>query len=342
MNQSLMTNHTGGNEIDKVYASNLTNITNNNGTQTITPHWSVTPITFMVLAVVGVLANSAALFNLTQHHTLHTAFDISVMHLFLQNILSSGIQYSLLGAGALYPGPWRLDKKACDLSLLSQIMLGAAVVNTHGLIALNRAWAILHPWSYRIYNTKRMAWFTCLGFWAYLLLLAFPFWLTDLINYRQAVGDYVCRINDAAQPRYAVFVLIWIYSMPIFLVLVVFVIVTLTKPGGKKRLGEKHGLKTHRVAATGTSGGSASNGDPSRGGRAEVVRKRRARKFLMLTLLTTSVMACHGPLTGLSIIALSLPGFSAPVYVFQVAVLLSGCQPVLDPVLFTILRWKGR
>ncbi|OWA55140.1 hypothetical protein BV898_19527 [Hypsibius exemplaris] len=249
----------------------------------IHPKWTFPPIAFIILAVLGVLTNSAALLNLIQRHTLHTAFDITVMHLFTQNILASGIQYGLAGAAALYPGSWRLGKPACDLSLLNQLMLTAALANTHSLIALNRAWAILHPWSYRNYNTKRAAWFTCLGFWTYLLLLAFPYWLRDLLYFREArtllvflkvgtrtrrgraTGNYICMFNSKAQPRYGEYISIWVYSMPIAVVLVMFVLVAVKKPGGRKQPDNTHGPGrwANRVGVTGTSG-SVSNSEPAR------------------------------------------------------------------------------
>ncbi|OWA55137.1 hypothetical protein BV898_19524 [Hypsibius exemplaris] len=198
------------------------------------PQGSFSPISFTVLAIFEVLPNSAALFHLALCRSLHTAFDITVMHLFLQNILSSGVQYSLLGAGALYPGAWRFGKQVCDLLLLSQVMLTSAVANTHSLIALNRAWAILHPFPYRIYNTRRMALCTCLGFWTSLLLVAFPFWLNDFLYGRPDFGTYFCRFNNGnTQMRYVVLLSVWVYSMPTVVVVVVFVIVAVDKPSGQ-------------------------------------------------------------------------------------------------------------
>ncbi|OQV24932.1 hypothetical protein BV898_01144 [Hypsibius exemplaris] len=205
------------------------------------------------------------------------------MHLFTQNILASGIQYGLAGAAALYPGSWRLGKPACDLSLLNQLMLTAALANTHSLIALNRAWAISSSVVLPKLQHKTSGLVYLPGFWTYLLLLAFPYWLRDLLYFREArtllVSLKVGTRTHRAQPRYGEYISIWVYSMPIAVVLVMFVLVAVKKPGGRKQPDNTHGPGrwANRVGVTGTSG-SVSNSEPARW-RAEVISKTSCEKI---------------------------------------------------------------
>ncbi|OWA55138.1 hypothetical protein BV898_19525 [Hypsibius exemplaris] len=92
----------------------------------------------------------------------------------------------------------------------------------------------------------------------------------------------------------------------------------------------------------GTSGGGDTSGHEKSLCRAKVVRKCHDRNFLILTLLTVSVLICYGPRTILFIVTNEPARRLGGSLLASVTVLLGGCQLILDPILFTVLRWKSR
>ena len=180
------------------------NITQFSNSTLTTVVWGRTSISLATIAVLGALLNGTALIVFLRERALQTSFTLHVMHLLLLNVLCCLCQYSLAAVVNLNASSgrhWYLGGWLCDFYLLAQCMLNAGISNIHGLMAVNRAWAIIHPLSYRERNSKRLAVQLGAGLWAYLGMVEFPYWLMDKLYYRQPEALRGCIFNRYSDPK---------------------------------------------------------------------------------------------------------------------------------------------
>ncbi|OQV17959.1 hypothetical protein BV898_07902 [Hypsibius exemplaris] len=213
-----------------VHTQNLSDFSSN--TTSAEAEWKVVPVFFAVVSVTGSLGNGGALLAFIRDRTLRNPFTIHVIHLLLLNLINSLTQYPVGVVENLY-SRWHLGSGICDLYLFCMSMVTAATINTHSLIALNRAWAIVHPVSYRTRNTKRFSLQLCFGLWVFLFIVEFPNWLLNALYYRRPEG---CIYNSDAMPAYNAFLDIVVYTLPIAIVIASFVVVSVHKVLRSRRL----------------------------------------------------------------------------------------------------------
>lgn len=145
----------------KVALDNMTHsagIISSNSTATESPaaliaYWNLAPIVDLLTFVFGTLTNGLLLLQFLKDANLHTAFNVYLINLLVANLACLLIQYPLQMLSDLYRG-WYLTDAACSAYSYGNFVLQAAIKNAHGLIALNRIWAVLHPISYRYTNHK--------------------------------------------------------------------------------------------------------------------------------------------------------------------------------------------
>ncbi|OQV20362.1 putative Melanopsin [Hypsibius exemplaris] len=193
-----------------------------------TPHsasWTLMPVYSLIVSVFGFVCNLTALVAFLRDRTLHTSSNIHIMNLLLVNVISTLTQRPLALLTSLYGGQWFLGPRACDFYLYCNSLLGAAVLNTHGLIALNRAWAIVHPSSYRIRSTKRLTLLVYFVLWIYLALQAMPAILQPSLD-----GKYAgCHYNNEGMEVYNIFIDVAVYIIPVMVVWLSFIVVSVHK-----------------------------------------------------------------------------------------------------------------
>ena len=320
------------------------------------PVWGRASISLATIAVLGALLNGTILLVFLRERALRTSFTLHVMHLLLLNLLCCIFQYSLgavVNLNASASRRWYLDDGLCDLYLLTLCLLNAGISNIHGLMAINRAWAIIHPLSYRNRNSKRLTVQLGAAMWVYLLLMMFPYWLLDELHYRQApTTRQACQFNSLAMSAYSPLAALLVYTAPIMVVLLSFAVVIVDRVVRNGRQKARRSANVIGIlpavghtnvgcvtAATisATVGGGALEPFPSAlaAGQEAVWRPVHSHKYLVLALLTASATVCYMPRTVYILVNMCLPEYGAPTY-YEVASILYSCELVVDPILFTL------
>ncbi|OQV17957.1 hypothetical protein BV898_07900 [Hypsibius exemplaris] len=309
---------------------NSTALTNSSAAE-----WSVIPVCFIISSVGGSLTNAAVLLAFVRdHRTLINPFTVHVIHLLLLNLINSLTQYPVGVAASLYTR-WQPGPAICDLYLFGNSMFTAGTINIHGLIALNRAWAIVHPLSYRTRNTKRFSLQLCLGLWLFLWIVQFPNWLLNTILFRRP-GE--CTYNSDAMPAYNAFLDVAVFTLPVLLVIASFVVVSVYKFVLARR---HHSIRRNQVSVlrkqsqTVQRGNSELDGPPSDVSIVKVTLQTRQRKYMVLALLTASVVIFCLPSTIFFGLVVWIPGFWGHDF-YVVSTVLVPVQLMLDPILFTL------
>ncbi|OQV17602.1 hypothetical protein BV898_08371 [Hypsibius exemplaris] len=182
--------------------------------------WSAAAVVYLFVSISGFLLNSLVLLAFLRDPRLRTPFNLIVMHLIALNVLSS-VQYAI-NVPATITGRWRLGDRFCEFYLLLQSLLGGSIVCTHGLIAVNRAWAVVKPLSYRQANNRRSTAMQLLGLWVFVFLVAFPHYVIAVLLNRVAVGTVGCRYNMVVVPAYGIIIAILIFVCPTLLVVMLY------------------------------------------------------------------------------------------------------------------------
>ncbi|OWA51908.1 hypothetical protein BV898_16369 [Hypsibius exemplaris] len=292
-----------------------------------TAAWTFSSGLFVCIAAAGFVLNLLSLVTFTRDRT---PFNIIVIQLLTINLVSSVTQWGLNAVIILYPGG--VEGRMCDLYLFSNTIFSGMIRNTHGLMAVNRVWAVLHPFSYRRLHTSRLALGICLGLCVYVFLTMFPYFLLDALKYREAKG---CALNVAAQVAYTVAGPLVLSSLPMAVVWVAFVVVTAKRIACRRH---GNGIRDMRPSRTNIVSANVHTIPPahSENGR---LRKRQWRSTLLLAILTISITVCYGPRTVFLVLKLFWPSTASTSF-FQVANMLFACQIVLDPILLTLTMGK--
>ncbi|OQV16952.1 hypothetical protein BV898_08957 [Hypsibius exemplaris] len=307
------------------------------------------PIFLVSVVFFGITLNLAGAVDFFKNRRPKTPLSITVVHLYALNILLALTQPMMNSISSFFPGRsgWLWGNRVCDLYLLANIMLNCLILNSHGLLALNRTWAILSPFTYRRLVSRKLSLQVIAGLWVYVVLPEFPFWPMDAVEYRKPVEKFSCMINANAQPVYNSIAQLVHYTFPVGVVWVAFVVVILHKIGRRSKLTSVNPV----IASASDTGATAAITAGTHARREQVpcsviigpgrktAKEREARSFVVLTILTVGVTVCYGPHTvfaALRNFAVSIE--ESPSFRQTVGIMVS-CQVVLDPVL---LIWTLR
>ncbi|OWA51913.1 hypothetical protein BV898_16373 [Hypsibius exemplaris] len=314
-----------------------------------TPQWTLIPVCLLALTVAGVPLNTWALFRLFQKRAVRTPYQRNVIHLLAVNCLASitqnvfGIITTLFQSNRQFIFGYR----TCDLYVFCTLILNAASINTHGLMAVNRTCAILFPYSYRRLLTPRLTHQLIFGLWVYVLLAEFPIWLLDTLFYRLPLEQNICIFNVAGQPVYSAVSAIVVFMLPIVTLWLAFFVVFLHKLTRASRFGGHRGQarKSNKVAVAVLKVDDPINlpalGVPSShrvpyGVNVTAAKRSHGNAYVVLSLLTLSVTACCGPRIMFSVLRAFIPSLPATPAFLQVTIVLFSCPIVLDPILFML------
>ncbi|OWA51905.1 hypothetical protein BV898_16366 [Hypsibius exemplaris] len=315
---------------------NVTSTNNSIHNRHLSLQWNFMSEFLLFIAIAGVSFNGIALLRFMKDRTLLNPFTIKVILLLTLNVISCLTQWGLSAVAILYSGrgKWVLGNRACDLFLLSNCVVNALIMNTHGLLAVNRAWAVLHPFSYRRHHSQRLALQIVAGLIVYCILVMVPFWLMDAVTYRLPLDVNGCTPNVDAQAVYNVATALVVFALPVAVVWVAFFVVMVNKLARLRR--SRRVLLVHPVKES-TNGATGLTSDEK-----QLAKRSRWQGYLVLTILSVSVTVCYGPRVVYATLRLFIPSISHPFF-FQVASMLFALQIVLDPILLslTIGKWPG-
>ncbi|OWA51973.1 hypothetical protein BV898_16431 [Hypsibius exemplaris] len=289
------------------------------------PSWSWSPVFYLIVCICGIICNGTLLSLFIYDRHLRTPFNVYLINLFSANMACLLVQYPLAVLSYRYPsGRWTMGNPACTLYLYCQSVLGAAIISFHALTAINRAWAILQPRSYRTLHSARLAWTLCGAMWVYIHTVEGAFLFADTQWYRVDIATMGCIFNNKAFPQWSNVNCLVVYMLPLCVVLTSCPLVVVNRVlRARQRLNRRveAGLSIDRRLSR-----AVSRGMPS-------AKRDGSNKFTILALLTISVAMCSLPEMIFFLLVGFVPGFWQPT-VFQVTAHLYSCQTILDPILF--------
>ncbi|OWA50171.1 putative G patch domain and KOW motifs-containing protein [Hypsibius exemplaris] len=329
-----------------------------------TPIWDVTPIFLVIVCILGLAFNATAMFLfVVNRRRSGTPFDNYAICLFGANLVSLAVQYPMQIINNLYTSGWIMSDAACTLLLYCISILSSLIIHIHAIMAINRAWAIVYPLSYRNWHTQRLTRIVCVALLMYIHVAEGSFWLTESLHYRLDIRTQGCIFNTKAVATWSNVTDIVLYITPLCVVLISFPIVMVNK-GLRART--RPGRLTHRQRANvvlnrgiahditpQTAGKVRSDGQldtagsvrplpnmsgPS--GNAQGISgghrgQKMTNKYLLLALLTGSVAVFMVPYMVYFLLMGFVDSFWNQTY-FQVAGMLYTCQTVVDPIVFVL------
>ncbi|XP_055356061.1 galanin receptor type 2-like [Paramacrobiotus metropolitanus] len=284
-----------------------------NNSSEIKYEWNGSTTSLVIFTVLTLLMNGYILLLFAIKRTLHTPFAVYLISLLCANIFQTFAD--LLNLLTYTRQRWYFTSFLCSVAIYSEWVGGAAVLHSHLTITLNRIWASTFPIHYRNYHSIRTAVLFCLLMLGYCHLLTGPLLLIDYLYYRPGMANATeCTIAMDAQPQYAGFVDVWVYVVPMLVMLLSYPYLLWKR----KQLGKV--TESPAVTNGGVPNGKAT-ADSSHG-------------FRVLTALTGSIVICWAPE---KIYWMLLAFWGVDVTVLKEAAnLMYSVQTVLDPLLFAV------
>ncbi|OQV24622.1 hypothetical protein BV898_01681 [Hypsibius exemplaris] len=345
------------------------------------PNWSPIPAFFMVVCMLALASNGAVMVAFMTQRSLRTPFNVYLMNLVTANFLHAAIENPAEIVNELYSG-WWLGDGYCTLFIYSKYLIKPWVCSSHALITTNRIWAILWPHSYRQTHSRRVAFLVCFGGFLYVHIIDLPGFILDLLYYRLPLVTHVCFLNYNAQPEWSLAAQLLCYDIFLFVVLFAYPIIWWKRHQRNKAMAPKRiqvSVITKKVgpvpattrsvtrtttdegrSATRTDGETATvveedsgGDDPEEGPRDRSKLKAggarpKSKAFLILTMLTLSLLVCWTPMMTFYTITNWVVVHGDEF--LEVSLALFAIQSLVDPLLFivtmpdlrtTFRRWLG-
>ncbi|OWA50875.1 hypothetical protein BV898_15378 [Hypsibius exemplaris] len=330
----------------EITESNVTFSNLTGASESLTPIWALTSTFFLAVCIIGTIANFIGLVLFAKNPQTITPFEVYVINLLGANLANLLIQYPLAIKANLYDSGWNMGNHACSLYLYSLNILDGGIVNSHAIISINRAWALVHPLSFRRAHTKRFTLTVCGIMWLYIHAAQGSFWLADLLYFRVNVQVKGCMFNTEKLRTWTNVDAVVVYITPLLAIVLSFGIVMVGKVvRSRASITRKRSAVQPRSVASRTGIEEATqNSHPETGavmGNSSRPRRRRSFKYIMLTLLTVSFVVCSAPETIYFFLVGFVPNFWIQEW-FQVASLLFSCQSLVDPIIFVLTMDKLR
>ncbi|XP_055348560.1 alpha-2 adrenergic receptor-like [Paramacrobiotus metropolitanus] len=255
---------------------------------------------------------------------LRTSFTIYLMFLFCSNIIYALGGYPLEVMRQGFPGRWFLSHAACAFYIYQIWVFCPVAMHMHVLITLNRLWAIYFPVSYKNIHSERVAVLMCAGVALYCHVICLPVVVMDLMYYHLPEKQYGCLLNATAQSTFTSVVAVISQFIPVVIVV-----------GAYPFLWYKH-LKRKKIGLANPSRRDTifvTNIDTKLAFRK--IEASSSRPFVVLTLLTVSVLVCWTPDQTAWTISCFTAVNDSPGLRYTTSVLFT-LQAALDPILFAL------
>ncbi|XP_055349766.1 uncharacterized protein LOC129596492 [Paramacrobiotus metropolitanus] len=276
--------------------------------------WNFAAIGRLTLVIFQLLFNTSMLSVFIFHPSLRTSFTVYIMALLSCNIFYSAGEYPLEILRLTYP-QWWMSERACGFYLYHIWVFCAVSMHMHVLITINRLWALFYPVSYRQRHSSKVAVLMCLGMVGYVHVICFPVYIIDQLYYRRPADQFGCVLNIKEQNVYGTVANIMVGMGS-----------TMHLRGSTMNFRGDFSLTSHGHKS-GHSPSHKSNRKPNHGD--------HLRPFLVLTLLTVSVLVCWTPDQTYWTIACFMQMMDLPV-LRNFTMVLFALQAVLDPILFAM------
>lgn len=274
---------------------------------------------------------------------------------YLINLMTANIFHTLidrpLDIAMLFNPNWTHSSQFCTLFLYAAYVSKALMMQCHVLITLNRVWAIAYPISYQRYHSKRAVILVIGCEWLFVHILLLPGILVDGLKFRGPADNIHCLLNtDVSQQKdWNTAIQVILYIAPVFIVVLSYPFIwwkrrkwQLLRISSHKPLTDGD-IPINKVASCEQMGTvepvsfvlqdkDVVSVEPAE--KMAIRPVRPSNSFIVLSLLTASVSICWTPLVVFYTIYLFASINLKQLY--NVAHILFGLQPVLDPILFSV------
>ncbi|XP_055356134.1 uncharacterized protein LOC129601362 [Paramacrobiotus metropolitanus] len=163
------------------------------------------------MTATAILLNIAVLWILLKEKSPRTPFNVYILVMTFSHLLYLALTQLMTILTIRYTN-WLLHPPVCTLHLYCRYVIVVITVHNHGIITLNRLWALFWPHSYRQHHTYTVAWLICFTMVVYVHVISLPGIILDAVYYRPPGS--VCRINAAAQHGWTIFTEIVAFDVP--------------------------------------------------------------------------------------------------------------------------------
>lgn len=178
---------------------------------------AVLPYVLIMVSFLTTLSNSLVLATFLKYSNLRTPFNCYLISLTIADVGQAALDLPFTIFSHFDP-VWSLGRIVCNFELYAKWVFSGVVRNTHALISLNRLWALFWPIYYKRYHTKTVAFWLCMGSWAYVHIFLLPGLVADDLYYR--VDDGTCYVNTTAQRSWALPTQFVLYNSTLVVIMV--------------------------------------------------------------------------------------------------------------------------
>ena len=196
---------------------NLTRSSNSSATLKVTNF----AISDSVLIFPSIVFNGISFCIFMCNKKLRTPFTIYIMAVLLCNFVFASVRFPVDIVRQLY-SKWILKSVLCFINIYFGWTIWGITMYAHALVTVNRLWAMTFPFSYRKHHTKRMALLFCLIIVIAMNAFTLPGVVSDALYYRLPLTTGLCFLDVTYQRVWSFFVVLFVYNLPLFLVVVAF------------------------------------------------------------------------------------------------------------------------
>ncbi|GAV03735.1 hypothetical protein RvY_14120 [Ramazzottius varieornatus] len=316
-------------------------------TPSLTVVWSVMPVVAIFALIFGAIFNVTVLVTFLKHRHLRNSFGIYLMNLLIIDIILVFI-HGPINIMDKYGSSWTLGWKLCAFQSYMGYTYQNLIIIAHFLIALNRVWAVVFPFSYRTHHTKKVAIGLCFSVWLALNICNVPVALTvTVLTPGSTNGTVVCDIDTETLGAWNYISQLFMFDTPILCVILAYPVVCYKSFFSDRKtrtrrtaVSQSQPVTLHRTMQNGyddNENGKTVGGSVKPAPKVLVcgrILNGSATGFLTLTLMTASVIICLMPkeayYTTLLFTDNAPPGFNV------IADVLERLTTVCDPMLVVL------
>ncbi|GAV01889.1 hypothetical protein RvY_12528 [Ramazzottius varieornatus] len=338
------------NSTKNVSISSLTTSSSSKDTSATT--WSTSACVTVFAIITGGLFNLSVLAIFTSRPTLRFSFGIYLINLLIIDCIIA-LVYAPFNLLEQLASQWLLGHNACVLRWYLAWVFEGNIILGHFLIAVNRVWAVVFPFSYRIHHSTKVAILLCVSVWILLNILYIPTVIaTAGITNSTTEGTPQCTLDVTVIGVWSSLSQILIFDVPILSVILAYPLVCYKSffSDRKQRVAPQAASEANdtrrrtMVRIVGSEGAQQSESQRAGGsgkGKGGGVGRICGRSItgsrtglVTLTLMTLNVLICLLPneayWTMMMVVETDPPG------VFTIAETLQRLTTVFDPILIVL------
>ncbi|XP_055344045.1 adipokinetic hormone/corazonin-related peptide receptor variant I-like [Paramacrobiotus metropolitanus] len=303
------------------------------------PGWTPLLIEVTVVTCISFMLNLAALILQFLPQTQITSFAIYLIVICSSNVVYLAVVRPI-GTLSSLTNTWTGGHSLCVIFLYFQKVVSVIPVLAHVLISINRLWAIKYPMSYRQHHHKKVAILLCLTMIGYVHLVPFPAFLVDFFYCNPPEKQRGCQPITGSMIHWSRTDFVLHRLIPLVFIVGVYIYIIVRRWQRRREVTDQDAgnrgssqnctsARTAVLAAAERARAGTWRTRPMTG----VIRRRRVKPFIVLTMTSVSVLICWIPadVYWFAMVYLDVRLSSA---VFSVATTLYSVQMIFDPLMW--------